>query len=162
MHTLRDVATLITAFEDEASLAGRDEATTLHRALRSDVDFRFVAVGPAKPGADARAYVVAREVGTPEVEGGVLRVELFDVPGDQDERFLAGWERLRGALARQRGYLGTRLYRSVAPADFRFVDITPWSSPLMVARALKLDDVQAAIDALPFPSHSALYLPVSD
>jgi hypothetical protein len=157
MHTLPDVATRINVFEDEASLPGRDAALTLHRALRDDVEFRFVAVGEAQAG----GYEVLRDAGTPDVEGGVLRIELFEVPGDQDDRFLAGWERLRGALAQQRGYLGTRLYRSVAAADFRFVDITRWSSPLMVARALKLHDVQDAIDALPFTSHPALYLPVS-
>jgi hypothetical protein len=157
MHTLPDVATGINVFEDEASLAGRDAPLTLHRALRDDVKFRFVAVGETQAG----GYDVLREAGTPDVEGGVLRVELFEVPADEDERFLAGWERLRGALAQQRGYLGTRLYRSVAAADFRFVDITRWSSPLMVARALKLHDVRDAIDALPFTSHPALYLPVS-
>jgi heme-degrading monooxygenase HmoA len=157
MHTLLGVATLITALEDEASIAGRDEATTLHRALRTDVDFRFVAVGEVEAG----GYEVLREAGTPDIEGGVVRIELFAVPSDDDARFLAGWQRLRDALAQQRGYLGTRLYRSVAAADFRFVDITRWSSPLMVARALKLDEVQAAIDALRFRSHAALYLAVT-
>jgi hypothetical protein len=156
------VATRITAFEDEASLAGRDAATTLHRALRHDVDFRFVAIGPAQAGADAGVYEVLREVGTPDIEGGVVRVELFEVPGGEDERFLAAWERMRAALAQQRGYLGTRLYRSVSPAEFRFVDITRWSSPLMVARALARDDVKDAIDALAFASHPALYLAVGD
>jgi heme-degrading monooxygenase HmoA len=158
MHTLLAVTTLITAFADEASVARRAEGMTLHRALRDDVDFRFVGVGEAAAG----GYEVLRQAGTPDVDGGVLRVELFEVPGDADERFLAGWERLRGALAQQRGYLGTRLYRSVAAADFRFVDITRWSSPLMVARATRLDAVQEAIDALPFRSHPALYLAVSD
>jgi Antibiotic biosynthesis monooxygenase len=151
------VATVIIALADEAALAGRDAALTLHRALRDDVDFRFVAFGEAEAG----GYEVLREAGTPDVPGGVIRIELFEVPPDDDERFLAGWERLRGALAQQRGYLGTRLYRSVAAASFRFVDITRWSSPLMVARALKRDDVQDAIDALPFSSHPALYMPVS-
>ena len=157
MHTLLDVVTDIIAFPDEASLAGRDAALTLHRALRDDVDFRFVAVGEAEAG----GYDVLREAGTPDVVGGVVRVELFEVPDGEDERFLADWERLRGALAQQRGYLGTRLYRSVVAANFRFVDITRWSSPLMVARALKRDDVKDAIEALPFSSHPALYLPVS-
>lgn len=129
---------------------------TLHRALREEVDFRFVEVGPG----DSDGYEVLHEVGTPDVEGGVVRIDLFEVPGDQDERFLASWERMREALTQQRGYLGTRLYRSVAPADFRFVDITRWSSPLMVARALKREDVQGAIAGLPFPSHAALYLVV--
>jgi heme-degrading monooxygenase HmoA len=103
-----------------------------------------------------------REVGTPDSEGGVAIIDLFEVPDNEDERFLAGWGQLRAALAQQRGYLGTRLHRSIAPADFRFVDVTRWSSPLMFARALKLADVRDAIDAMPFRSHRALYLVVGD
>jgi heme-degrading monooxygenase HmoA len=158
--------TRITAFAvppvaDEELLAGRGEAI-LHRALRPDAEFRFVEVGrkdAPESRFDARTsdYEVLREAGTPDVEGGVALIDLFEVPDDEDERFLAGWERMREALAQQRGYLGTRLHRSVAPADFRFVDVTRWSSPLMFARALNRDDVQQAIEALPFRSHPALY-----
>lgn len=152
--------TRIAAFEvppegDEAFLAGCGEAV-VHRALRSDVRFRFVAVAAADDG----VYEVLREFGTPDVEGGTVSIELFESPADADERFLAGWERLREALAPQRGYLGTRLYRSRAPAAFRFVDVTRWSSPLMVARAQKLPDVQEAIARMAFPSHHGLYLVV--
>jgi hypothetical protein len=60
-------------------------------------------------------------------------------------------------LAQQRGYLGTRLHRSVGPADFRFVDITRWSSPLMFARAREEPDFQQAAQALPSASRPALY-----
>jgi heme-degrading monooxygenase HmoA len=164
-----DSVTRITAFAvppeaDEAFVADRGEGI-LHRALRSDVDFRFVEIGqndPPESRFDARTsdYEVLREVGTPDVSGGVALIDLFEVPDDQDERFLACWERMREALAQQRGYLGTRLHRSLAPADFRFVDITRWSSPLMFARALKLAPVQEAIEAMPFFSHPALYVAV--
>jgi heme-degrading monooxygenase HmoA len=164
-----DSVTRITAFAvppaaDEEFLAVRGDAI-LHRALRSDVDFRFVEVGrndAPEPRFDARTseYEVLREVGTPDIAGGVVLIDLFEVPEDQDDRFLAGWERTREALAQQRGYLGTRLHRSLAPADFRFVDVTRWSSPLMFARALKLAPVQEAIDAMPFSSHPALYVVV--
>jgi hypothetical protein len=161
----------ITAFEvppgaDAAFLASRGDGV-LHRALRPDADFRFVELGSehvpeSRFDACSGDYEVVRKAGTPDVEGGVALIDLFEVPDEEDERFLAGWERLRAALARQRGYLGTRLHRSVAPADFRFVDVTRWSSPLMFARALKLADVRDAIDALPFRSHRALYLVVGD
>jgi hypothetical protein len=59
-------------------------------------------------------------------------------------------------LAQQQGYHGTRLHRSLTPADFRFVNIARWSSPLMFARALEFTDAAAA---MPFPSHPALYAP---
>jgi heme-degrading monooxygenase HmoA len=186
--------TLINAFEvppeaDDAFIAGwerardflaaRDayEATALHRALRADVDFRFVNVAlvesqeawtaavsdPGFPGAKLPfrghlgLYDVMREDGTPDVEGGAVRINPFELAADQDERFLAGWDRVRAVLAQKRGYLGTRLHRSVGRADFRFVDITRWSSPLMFARAREEPDYLQAAQALPFASHPALY-----
>lgn len=179
--------TLINAFEvppdaDDAFVAGWErgrqlQATALHRALRSDVDFRFVEVAlvdspqawketvsdPASPGAQmpfrahAGLYDVVREDGTPDVEGGAVLINPFEAPDDQDERFLAGWDRARDVLRQQRGYLGTRLHRSVVPADFRFVNIARWSSPLMFARALELPELQQAARAMPFASHPALY-----
>jgi heme oxygenase (mycobilin-producing) len=169
----QEAMTLITAFEvapeaDEAFIAGWEEAhdfaAALHRALRPDVDFRFVEVAQgdspqdwnefkAHPG----SYVVVRQDATPDIEGGVVLINPFEVPDDEDERFVDGWDRAREALGRQRGYLGTRLHRSVGPADFRFVNVARWSSPLMFARALKEPDFQRAAQALPFPAHPALY-----
>ncbi len=142
---------------DVSSVAG----CTLYRALRPDVDFRFVGVAEderfATPTGQAHAglYDAVREDGTPDVEGGVVLIDPFEVPEDDDERFLAGWDRAREVLRRQRGYLGARLHRCVGPAGFRFVEVARWSSPLMFARALKQPDFQQA--ALPFPSHPALY-----
>ncbi len=180
--------TLIEAFDvppeaDEAFISGWEQvrdflaakracrAAKLHRALRADVDFRFVGVArvespeawqaaisdPAFPGGDSTLYEVVREHATPDVEGGVVLIEPFAVPDGADERFLAGWARARDVLAQQRGYLGTRLYRSVGPAGLRFVEETRWSSPLMLARARRRPDSQQAAQALPFASHPALY-----
>jgi heme-degrading monooxygenase HmoA len=152
-------------------------ATALQRALREDVDFRFVAVGkledagawqhavadPGFPGAQmpfeahGGLYEVVREHARPDVSGGVLLINAFQVPGDADEPFLLGWDRARETLAQQQGYMGTRLHRSVTPADFRFVNIARWSSPLMFARALKRPEFLQAAAELPFRSHAALY-----
>jgi heme oxygenase (mycobilin-producing) len=145
----------------------------LHRALREDVDFRFVAVAqvddqrawqqattePMPFTSHASVYEVARVDGRPDVEGGVVLINPFEVPADADERFLTGWDRARAVLAQQQGYLGTRLHRSAAPAEFRFINIARWSSPLMFARALKRPEFTDAAAAMPFPSHPALYTP---
>jgi heme oxygenase (mycobilin-producing) len=147
--------------------------TTLHRALREDVDFRFVAVAdvdepraweqattePMPFTSHASVYEVARVDGRPDVAGGVVLINPFEVPADADEPFLSGWDRARAVLAQQQGYLGTRLHRSAAPADFRFINIARWSSPLMFARALKRPEFTDAAAAMPFPSHPALYTP---
>jgi heme-degrading monooxygenase HmoA len=74
------------------------------------------------------------------------------VPAGEDDAFLAGWDDARAVLAAQQGYLGARLYRATGPADFRFVDLTRWSSPLMVQRA--------GAQGVPVPSRPALYQPV--
>ena len=128
--------TRITLFATEPE---DDAAGVLYRALRSDVEFRFVSVG------EGDGYEVAREHGAPDTRGGVVLIDPFEVPAGEDDAFLAGWDDARTALAEQQGYLGARLYRATGPADFRFIDLTRWSSPLMVQRA----EIQGA-----------LYLPV--
>jgi heme-degrading monooxygenase HmoA len=182
-----DVAiTLISAFElapesDEALLAGWERtrgvlaAPVLHRALGTDAKLRFVVVARADSAqawqeataelpfrAHTALYEAAHEDGAPDGGEGVVLINAFEVPAAHDERFLAGWRRVRDLLSTQRGYLGTRLHRGIEEADYRFVNIARWSSPLMFARALKLPEIQDAAAALPFASHPALYLVVSE
>jgi heme oxygenase (mycobilin-producing) len=160
-------------------LAARDglSGAALHRALRRDAELRFVAVAtadspqtwqravddPAFPGGEpaVRAhpglYDVVHEDGEPDGRQGVILINAFEVPEDGDAQFRDGWRRTRDVLAAQRGYLGTRLHRSLAPADFRFVNVARWSSPLAFSRALAVPEVQAAAAAVAFRSHPALY-----
>ena len=162
---------------DFLAAKGGFTTTALHRAWRADVDFRFVnvarvdapeawreAVGdPAFPGRELPftshpgLYEAVHDDGTPDGTQGVTLIDPFEVPPEEDERFLSGWERARRVLAVQRGYLGTRLHRSLGPADFRFVNIARWSSPLMFAKAVGQPAFQDAAAGVPFPSHPALY-----
>jgi len=184
---------VINAFEvppeaDEPFLAGWERArdflasrnayaaTTLHRAIRPDVELRFVNVArvdsqlwgdaiadPEFPGSEMpfkahrSLYEIVREDAMRDVAGGVVLINPFEVPADADERFLAGWDQAREALAPQRGYLGTRLHRSLAPADFRFVNLARWSSPLAFSKAVATAEFRQAAAAMPFASHPALY-----
>jgi heme-degrading monooxygenase HmoA len=147
---------------DDAFLADweseRSERAVLYRALRADVDFRFVAIARVDDDSSASGrYVSVHEEGAPDGAQGVTLVSPFEVPVGEDERFVAAWERARAALADQRGYLGTRLHRGVGDADFRFVSLARWSSPLMFARATQRPEFRVAADALRFPAHPALY-----
>lgn len=65
-------------------------------------------------------------------------------------------------LSAQQGYLATRLHRSSGPADFRFVNVASWSSPLMFVRAVQQPEFQETAAAMPFPSHPALYQVIHD
>jgi heme-degrading monooxygenase HmoA len=168
-------ATAITAFEvppeaDEPFVAAWEPhaGATLHRALREDADFRFVEVAEgdidafelprfrSHPG----RYEVAHEDGAPDGAGGVVLINPFEVPAEADDRFVEGWSRARELLAGQRGYLGTRLHRSLGPADFRFVNVARWSSPLAFARAVQQPGFQQ-MAAIGFRAHPALYLAVA-
>jgi heme-degrading monooxygenase HmoA len=159
----------ITAFEvptteDDAFLAACG-ATVLYRALREDADFRFVTIGPEAPGelpfaAHHGRYEVVHEEGAPDGNEGTTLINPFEVPEDGDERFLEAWGQARQAMAARQGYLGTRLHRSLEPADFRFVDVARWSSPLMFARALQDPSFQEAAARMPFASHPSLYIVV--
>jgi len=102
---------------------------TVYRALRDDVAYRFVAIAPGD------GYDAVHEDGDPDGAGGVLLVEPFAVPPEDDEPFLAAWREAHAPLAMERGYLGARLYRRAAAGEPRWVEIARWSSPLMVARA---------------------------
>jgi heme-degrading monooxygenase HmoA len=140
--------TLIEFLDDEPPPRA---GTTVYRALRDDVRFPFAAVAAGGAGA---AHVIAYEDGDPDGAGGVVLIEAFAVrPGD-DERFRAAWHVARQALDAQRGHLGTRLHRAVAPTPFRYVAVARWSSPLAYAKG-----VAAAGDAgrVRFDSHPALY-----
>jgi heme-degrading monooxygenase HmoA len=153
--------------DDDAFLADWDseraEGSVLYRALREDVDFRFVAVARVEGQAGGpRLYEVVHEEGAPDGSEGATLINPFEVPAGGDEQFLAGWERARAALADQRGYLGTRLHRSVGDADLRFVNLARWSSPLMFARATQRPEFREVGAAIPFRAHPALYSVVRD
>src|SRR3954470_19813213 len=158
-------------------LAGRHgfSRTALHRALRPDAAFRFVNVArvdspeawrraiadPAFPGGKMAFAAhpglddVVYEDGACDDADGVILINAFEVPGHEDERFMAGWSRARELLGGQPGYLGTRLHRSVGPADFRFVNVARWSSPPAFATAVDHPAFQQAAAAMPFASHPA-------
>jgi heme oxygenase (mycobilin-producing) len=151
----------------------------LHRSLSPEADYRFVNVAPFRsvdewqaaiaspdfPGrempfaAHPSLYEVVREDPTPaDARPRVVLINAFELAARDDERFLAGWERMRSALCEQPGYLGTRLHRSLfAGADFRFVNVAPWQSAADFARALASPGVRMVAGTMPGRAHPSLY-----
>ena len=118
--------------------------------------FSFVRLGAGDAGTGR--YEVVHEDGEPDGHEGTALIAPVEVGADDEERFLAAWHAVRDVLAGQRGYLGARLHRAIGEdADFRFVALVRWSSPLMVQRAARTPAF-AALPALPFPAYPALYL----
>jgi hypothetical protein len=114
--------------------------SALYRALRADVRERFAGLPPGAADGDG---------------GGVLLIVPFEVPGGEDEAFLAAWDPVRAAFSAHRGHLGAQLLRS---PDGRRVAVVHWSSPLMYARTVREEG--DLIAALPYPATPALYVRV--
>jgi hypothetical protein len=134
------------------SADGRTGGGVLYRALRGDVAPRFVHITREAPPPGAAAYDVVHEDGDPDGAGGAVLIAPFD----GDDELVARWEALREQLAGRQGYLGSRLHRSAGAAEFRFVALVRWSSPLMYARTLRQPATEQALAAL--PHEPALYL----
>jgi hypothetical protein len=121
----------------------------LLRALREDVDFRFVELAPGA------GYEIAHEDGDVDGAGGALLVDAFEVAAEDDAPFLAAWRAEREQRSAARGYLGTRLHRAAGTDLLRWISLQRWSSPLMLQRVQRQHP-----PAVPFARHAALYQPV--
>lgn len=88
----------------------------------------------------------------------VVLINPFEVPEGKDEEFLAGWEAAKEYMERQKGYVSTRLHRSVDPkARFRFINVAEWESPQDFIAALNNPEFVAIRNAVPFPHYPSVY-----
>ena len=91
----------------------------------------------------------------------VVLINLFQVPAEADERFIAAWKAARDVLAAQDGYQSTALHRSLSPdAEFRFVNLAEWASVAAFQAAISHPDFPGR--DLPFPAHPGLYRVVAE
>ena len=85
-------------------------------------------------------------------------INVFEVPEERDEEFLAGWEKARQFMEQQPGYVSTALHRSLDPgARFRYVNMAVWESPDAFFAALNHPTFAALRDATPFAHYPSMY-----
>ena len=149
--------------------------TALHRSLQPQADFRYVNVAeiesveawqaavmdPAFPRDMAGTphpgvYEPIRADPTSEEAECVVLINPFVVADEEDDGFLAGWERARDFLREQPGYLGTRLYRGIySPVEFRYVNRGAFATAERFGRAIS--DPAFPGRAMPYKAHPMLY-----
>lgn len=154
--------------------------TALHRNLDPEAQFRFVNIArlgafeawqkaiadPELPGrelpfsAHPMLYRVAEEKGS-EGGDGVVFINPFEVPEGSDEDFVAAWKGAAGWLGRQDGYAGRRLHQSLAPGEFRFVNLGWWESEEAYRRAVERPDFESGVQ-IPFQGRPGLYEVIRD
>ena len=60
----------------------------------------------------------------------LVLINVFEVPADEAEQFIAAWEKTHDYLKSQPGYIDTALHQAVTPdADFQFVNVTTGEPP---------------------------------
>jgi heme oxygenase (mycobilin-producing) len=165
-------------------LAGQDgfSETALHRALRPDAVFRFVNVArgespeawrraiadPAFPGGKMRfaahpgLYEVVHEDGACDAADGVILINAFDVPADEDERFLAEWHHARHLLASRPGYSALAFTAASGPPTSASSTSHDGRARRRSRRRSSSRAFRDAAAAMPFPSHPALYEVIRD
>jgi heme-degrading monooxygenase HmoA len=74
------------------------------------------------------AAMLGTAAGAARAENVVL-INLIEVPAGSEDAALRHWEAARDFMARQPGYVSTRLHRSVAPdARYPLVNVAEWAS----------------------------------
>lgn len=59
----------------------------------------------------------------------VILINPFTVAPGKEEEAVAMWEKARDFLARQPGYISTRLHRALSPdAQFMLINVAQWES----------------------------------
>ena len=59
----------------------------------------------------------------------VVFINLFEVPADRDEEFLAEWREVNDYMRNKPGYQGHRLHRALAgDAKYRYANVATWES----------------------------------
>ena len=51
----------------------------------------------------------------------ITLINVFRVPLDQDEHFIAGWKKTSAGLVNKRGFINARLHRNTGQADKEFL-----------------------------------------
>jgi heme-degrading monooxygenase HmoA len=89
----------------------------------------------------------------------VTVIVAYEVAHEDSERFLDSWEKANACLQNQKGLTSTALHRAVsANPDFRFVNISTWSSADAFRKATQSQefrDASGRLDA--FTMHASAY-----
>jgi heme-degrading monooxygenase HmoA len=88
--------------------------------------------------------------------GALTLINLFEVPPDADEAFVAGWERARDFLAARAAFSATALHRALREdVDFRFANVAGVEDPGAWRQAIA--DPGFPGREMPFASYPGLY-----
>ncbi|MEV0186625.1 antibiotic biosynthesis monooxygenase family protein [Streptomyces sp. NPDC050625] len=86
-------------------------------------------------------------------------INLFQVPAEREDEFVAAWRSAAAYLATCPGYVSTRLHRAIdRDAEYTFVNVAQWASPEAFRAATASPEFRKLAGALAgFPSLPGLF-----
>ena len=76
----------------------------------------------------------------------VTLINVFEVPQEELDAFIADWRTRAEFMSRQPGFRSFRLHRAVSPdSKFQLVNVAEWDSPEALQSAVGHPDFQAGI-----------------
>jgi heme-degrading monooxygenase HmoA len=89
----------------------------------------------------------------------VVLINSFEVQAGREDDFTAAWQATAEFMAKQPGYVSTRLHRALAgDAQYRFVNVAEWASEQDCRTAVSDPGFrQAARGLAEFPGRPAFY-----
>ena len=149
--------------ESRASLGAR-----LHRSHASSAEYPWAEIAPDDAPRPELGVTTFSALYAPRVDdlppggdGGVVWINLYEVPPEEDDDFEAGWTRVRDIVAGRPGYIGARLHRATEPdAVFRYVNVSPWRDLETFTSAIATSAFAQAATAIYHQAHPGLYIPV--
>jgi heme-degrading monooxygenase HmoA len=141
----------------------------LYRAHASSAEFPWAEIAPGDPprpdlpaATVSAVYEAVIDDLPPDATGEVVWINVYELPPEEDESFVAGWTRVRDIVAVRPGYVGSRLHRAIDPgATFRWVNVAPWSDLEEFTAAVATPAFAEAATAIYHQAHPGLFVPVA-
>jgi heme-degrading monooxygenase HmoA len=122
------------------------------------------------PGSPSAGALASRFGGTcheppqPANDPPVTLINVFEVPTEHVDAFIAGWAERAALMSTKPGFLDTRLHRALSPQTrFQLVNVARWETPEALHAATADPEFQQRISAavadpqLPISANPALY-----
>lgn len=155
------------AFTAEWRLARAALGARLWRSHSPNADFRFAELAdadtPAPDDLSARCHSARYEVLADDLPAGApldyALINPFEVPAGEEGEFVPAWTAVRDLVRHRRGYLGSRLHRTLDPgARFSFVNLSPWATVQDFTTAVTDPAFATAVRTIYHRAHPSLFV----
>lgn len=94
-------------------------------------------------------HVPVSEQSTPSGDGPVTLINVFEVPAEEVDRFIAGWRERARIMSGAPGFRDSRLHRAMSSeARFQLVNVATWDSREAWEAATANPEFQAQLAAV--------------